>query len=103
MKEVNHIITMKQYIGEKECKEINELQEIVILNDNVNLKLELDFKLEIQNNSEGSKKKINEFLYYVDDVLVAYLGISCFGGNIAELNGMTHPEWRRKGIFKKTL
>ncbi|NRZ45923.1 hypothetical protein DFR93_000009 [Clostridium beijerinckii] len=68
MKEVNHIITMKQYIGEKECKEINELQEIVILNDNVNLKLELDFKLEIQNNSEGSKKKINEFLYYVDDV-----------------------------------
>ncbi|MBA8937711.1 hypothetical protein BCM18_005653 [Clostridium beijerinckii] len=57
MKEVNHIITMKQYIGEKEYKEINELQEIVILNDNVNLKLELDFKLEIQNNSEGSKKK----------------------------------------------
>ncbi|NRT32026.1 hypothetical protein B0I68_005631 [Clostridium beijerinckii] len=31
------------------------------MNDNVNLKLELDFKLEIQNNSEGSKKKINEF------------------------------------------
>jgi ribosomal protein S18 acetylase RimI-like enzyme len=101
MQGLNHIITMKQYIGEKEYKEINQLQEIIILKDKVNLKLELDFKLEIQNNSEASKKRINEFLYYVDDVLVAYLGISCFGGNIAELNGMTHPEWRRNGIFKK--
>ena len=35
------------------------------------------------------------------DILVAYLGISCFGGNIGEINGMTHPDWRRKGIFKK--
>lgn len=101
MKEVNHIITMKQYIGEKEYKDINELQEIITSKDKVNLKLEVDFKLEMNKNSETSKKRLNEFLYYVDYVLVAYLGISCFGGNIAELNGMTHPEWRRKGIFKK--
>lgn len=103
MQKLNHVITMKQYIGEKEYKEINQLQKIVILKDKVNLKLELDFKLEMSKNSEASKKRINEFLYYVDDVLVAYLGISCFGGNVAELNGMTHPEWRRKGVFKKLL
>ena len=101
MQELNNVITMKQYMGKKEYKEINELQEIITSKDKVNLKLELDSKLEMQNDSETSKKRINEFLYYVDDVLVAYLGISCFGGNIAELNGMTHPEWRRKGIFKK--
>ncbi len=94
-------IGLKQYLSEKEYKEINQLQEICILKDKTNLKLELDYKLNIHKHSEIGLKNINEFFYYVERVLVAYIGISSFGDNTAELNGMTHPDWRRKGIFKK--
>ncbi|MFT8351756.1 GNAT family N-acetyltransferase [Clostridium saccharoperbutylacetonicum] len=101
MQETNQKIITKQYLMEKEYKELKELEEIIKLVDNVNLKLELDYKLELNNISVCGTEGINEFLYYEDGVLVSYLGISCFGGNVAELNGMTHPKWRRKGKFKK--
>jgi ribosomal protein S18 acetylase RimI-like enzyme len=97
----NQVICLKETTSEKEYKEINKLEEIISLKDKVNLKLELDYRLKILKHSGNVLKNINEFLYYIDDSLVAYLGISCFGGNIAEINGMTHPDWRRKGIFKK--
>jgi len=100
-KNFNQVICLKENTSEKEYKEINKLQEIISLKDNVNLKLELDYRSKILKNSGNILKNINEFLYYIDDSLVAYLGISCFGGNVAEINGMTHPDWRRKGIFKK--
>jgi len=100
-KTLNQFICLKENISEKEYNEINTLQDIISSKDKVNLKLELDYRLKINKNSDGVLKNINEFLYYEDDILVAYLGISCFGGNIAEINGMTHPSWRRKGIFKK--
>src|SRR5471030_417132 len=100
-KMLNQFICLKGYISKKEYIEINQLQELCSLKDKVNLKLELDYKLNIRKNSEIGLKNINEFLYYVDEVLVAYLGISCFGSNIGEISGMTHPDWRRKGIFKK--
>ena len=100
-KTLNQFICLKENISEKEYDEINTLQDIISSKDKVNLKLELDYRLKINKNSDGVLKNINEFLYYEDDILVAYLGISCFGGNIAELNGMTHPSWRRKFIFKK--
>lgn len=98
---LNQFISLKEYISEKEYKEISKLQELCNSKDKTNLKLELDYKLNICRNSELGIKNINEFLYYVDEVLVAYLGISSFGGKIGELNGMTHPDFRRKGLFNK--
>lgn len=100
---LNQSICLKEYISEKEYREITELQEICSLKDKVNLKLELDYKLNIDGKLGIGLKSINEFLYYVDETLIAYLGISNFGANIGEINGMTHPDWRRKGIFKKLL
>lgn len=98
---LNQFITLKEYISEKEYKEISKLQELCNSKDKTNLKLELDYKINICRNSELGSKNINEFLYYVDEVLVAYLGISSFGGKIGEINGMTHPDFRRKGLFNK--
>lgn len=100
-KAVNQVICLKEYITEKDYKEINSLHETCNINDKVNLKLELDYKLEVAKDSKIGLNKINEFLYYIDETLVGYLGISSFGRNIGEINGMTHPNWRRKGIFKK--
>lgn len=100
-KSVNQVICLKEYITENDYKEINSLQETCSINDKVNLKLELDNKLEIAKDSKIVLNKINEFLYYMDETLIGYLGISSWGANIGEINGMTHPKWRRKGIFKK--
>lgn len=99
----NQAICLKEYINEKDYKEIGNLYEICSDNDKVNLKLELDYKLTMFKNSEIGLSNINEFLYYINGELVSYLGISCFGGAVGEINGMTHPKWRRKGIFKKLL
>jgi len=98
---LNQFICLKGYISEKEYEEINQLKEHCTSNDKINLKLGLHYKLNMSKNSDVRLKNINEFLYYVDEVLVAYLGISCFGSNIGEISGMTHPDWRRKGIFTK--
>ncbi len=101
-KVLNQHIRLEQYITEKEYKEIGQLKDRCILEDKTNLKLELDYKLNRSRNFKIGLENINEFLYYVGDVLVAYLGISSFGGsNIGEINGTTHPDFRRKGLFKK--
>lgn len=101
---LNQTICLKQHISEKEYKEINQLKDICRLQDKTNLKLELDYKINMSRSSEIGLTNINEFLYYIDGILVAYLGISSFGGsNIGEVNGMTHPDFRRNGLFKKSL
>lgn len=103
MKPINNRIQFKEFITEKEYAEINGLVNICKLKDGTNQKLELDYKLYVGTNSDKVSYKINEYLYYIDDELIAYLGISSFGANIAELNGLTHPNFRRKGFFSKLL
>ncbi|MBX4270483.1 GNAT family N-acetyltransferase [Clostridium estertheticum] len=98
---LNQTICLKQYISEREYKEINQLEVLCSLRDKTNLKLELDYKVSVTKNDYIGLNEINEYLYYVEDVLVAYLGISSFGGNNGEINGMTHPDFRRKGLFTK--
>ncbi len=117
-----HKICTLEYITEVVYNELKQLENLCLNLDKTNLKLELDYKLFISksaatitetvvdNFTESSvenvnqinslkSKKSNEFLYYIDDTLVAYIGISSFSRNIAEINGMTHPDWRGKGIF----
>lgn len=100
-KVLNQSICLKEYINEKDYKDINKLKDICSLNDKTNLKLELDYRLNVSRSSEIGLNNVNEFFYYIEETLVAYLSISSFACNIAEINGMTHPDWRRKGIFKR--
>ncbi|WP_160688004.1 GNAT family N-acetyltransferase [Clostridium sp. C2-6-12] len=100
-KSINHEICLKEYIDEKDYSEIKSLYELCTSQDNVNLKLGLNYKLDTPKKPDGAIKNINEFFYYVDGILIGYIGISCFGRNIGELNGMIHPKWRRKRIFNK--
>jgi ribosomal protein S18 acetylase RimI-like enzyme len=99
---LDEAITIKKYISEKEYKEISKLEEICSSQDKTNLKLELDYRMNVRRNPEIGLKEINELLYYVQDTLVAYISISSFGGsNVGEVNGMTHPNFRRRGLFKR--
>jgi ribosomal protein S18 acetylase RimI-like enzyme len=104
MKLLNGIsICMKQYINEEDYKVIDRLKNICEKKEEMYLKLELDFKLGISEtaNKDNNSDFVNEFLYYKEEELIGYLGIFSFGGEEAELTGMVHPEFRRKGIFKR--
>lgn len=94
-------VCLKQYITEKDYEEIKELETICTAKEKISLKLELYYRLNQSKSAELGMNKINEFLYYIDGKLVSYLGISSFGANVAEINGMTHPEFRRNGLFRK--
>ena len=98
---LNQTICLKEYIIEKDYERINQLQKLCSSEDKVNLKLELDYRLNVAKNSKVAIKNINEFFYYVEETLVAYLCISSFGRNLGEINGVTHPAWRKKGFFNK--
>lgn len=95
-------VCLKQYMNQEDYNKIEELRRICTDKEDIFLKLELDFKLNISKMQNiDSIEIINEFFYYFDEVLVGYLGIFCLDGETCELTGMVHPCYRRKGIFKK--
>lgn len=102
-----HKIRLLNYISPEEYASIHRLMELCCAEDRINLKLELDYKLHVgnlanQNEQEHSCNK-REFLYYINGELVSYLGISCFDNETGELCGMTHPDWRDRGLFGRLL
>jgi ribosomal protein S18 acetylase RimI-like enzyme len=102
-----HSIQVAEYITQEEYDLINQLMDICCKQESINLKLELDYKLHLSsladNNRETPSGNKREFLYYIENTLVAYLGISCFDGVTGELCGMTHPMYRKQGIFHRLL
>lgn len=73
--------------------------------DQITLKLELDYKLSdaLNNNDKADIRNFNEFMYFNGEQLIGYIGICAFGGTSAplEITGMVHPEYRRQGIFSR--
>lgn len=84
---------------------IHSLQLHCSNEDQITLKLELDYKLSdaVNRNDKADIHDINEFMYFSGAQLVGYIGISAFGGTSAspEVTGMVHPNYRRQGIFSK--
>ncbi|MDP3387623.1 MAG: GNAT family N-acetyltransferase [Eubacteriales bacterium] len=87
---------------------IKMLEKTCIEQDQVSLKLELDYKLDLHESSKDKQqsiigiRQINEFMCFEGDLLIGYIGISSFGGSNAEMevNGMVHPDYRRRGVFR---
>ncbi|WP_422487256.1 GNAT family N-acetyltransferase [Gudongella sp. DL1XJH-153] len=83
-------------------KALSMLEDICKKHDDVRLKLELDYKLAKKDAPDKSpEENKDEFTCWDGDKLVGYLGIDDFGGRTIEVNGMVHPEYRRRGIFKE--
>jgi mycothiol synthase len=82
---------------------IHSLEQECIRQDQIALKLELDYKLEdaAQRNDGSGISDINEFMYFDAQQLVGYIGIMSFGGGSLELTGMVHPDYRQLGVFSK--
>lgn len=94
-------IKLKERIDKSDFDDINSLQELCLGIDRVALKLEIDFKLSRAEGKIDTLNNINEFMYYDREKLIGYAGICNFSGNAIEVNGMVHPEYRRRGIFKR--
>lgn len=97
-------IVLRKWLDEDSCKEIKNLEKLCLDHEGIHLKLELDYKLAASATAEDLiVNKADEFFYYIDEMLVGYLGINDFGGSSPEVNGMVHPEYRKKGVFKALL
>ncbi|MDR7856503.1 GNAT family N-acetyltransferase [Tissierella sp.] len=97
----NSKIVLKEKINHQDSVDISNLQNICLEKDKITLKLEIDYKLSINDKEKDVLDHINEFLYYDDNRLVGYIGICDFGGDAIEVNGMVHPKYRRRRIFTK--
>lgn len=96
-------IVMKNNITEEDYKELCSLEKLC-KEENINLKLELPYKLSLLESKTGAfptPSCMKEYFYYSGNALVSYLGICSFGGNIYEVNGLTHPDYRKRGLFKR--
>lgn len=97
-------IKMAEHLNREDYERISALQTECVHADNISLKLELDYKLGIaeETNKRAGIKDINEFMYYAGDQLIGYIGICDFGGGeTLEITGMVHPDYRRQGVSTK--
>lgn len=96
-------IILKELIDESDFRTIRELEQLCRDYDHTALKLELEYKLSDarSRNLPGTIGPTHEFLYDQGGQLRGYLGICCFGGQVWEVSGMVHPQWRRQGIFSE--
>ena len=95
----NFYYKLKESINNDDFADINELKNICTVHENTNLKIEIDYKLSLGLKDSHKIKSINEFMVYNDKELIAYAGICDFGGDEIEVNGMVHPDYRRRGLF----
>jgi GNAT superfamily N-acetyltransferase len=97
----NNFIKFKDRIDKNDFIDISNLKNTCIDYDKTHLKLEIDYKLSNGKTYSNKMNMINEFMFYDDNKLVGYAGICDFGGDEIEVNGMVHPEYRRRGIFTR--
>ncbi|WP_257348607.1 GNAT family N-acetyltransferase [Pseudalkalibacillus decolorationis] len=79
-------------LNQPQLKDIEELQRVCEAEDQIQLKLNWEM---LRSRDENEK---NDFLYYENGMLVAFVGLYGFGNKV-ELCGMVRPDFRRRGIF----
>lgn len=97
-------IILRKWLDEDSYNDIKNLEKLCLDNEGIHLKLELDYKLAASTTADDFVvDKADELLYYTNGMLIGYLGINDFGGRALEVNGVVHPEYRKKGVFKALL
>jgi ribosomal protein S18 acetylase RimI-like enzyme len=101
MLNVNINIIVKENLTRKDYEDVSNLERICKEKDKTAQKLELDYKISRPKSILRKLKVDNEFLCYENELLVGYIGILQFDNSGMEVNGMVHPEYRRRGIFSE--
>jgi ribosomal protein S18 acetylase RimI-like enzyme len=87
----------QQGLSQTELEEIQQLAQICNTED------KLDLRLNWEALRRRSKSETNDFLYYEQNTLIGFLGLYIFNSREAEVSGMVHPAYRRRGIFTQLL
>ncbi|WP_018754559.1 GNAT family N-acetyltransferase [Paenibacillus terrigena] len=90
-------IRKRQGLTEQELHDIRILADICDALDGIKLKLNW-VSLQTRPTQET-----NDFLIYENGDLVGYLGIYSFQSSEAEISGMVHPLYRRRGMFTQLV
>jgi ribosomal protein S18 acetylase RimI-like enzyme len=90
-------IILARGLSDSALQEIRDLEKACCKHEGLNMKLNWDM-LEMRSTEEN-----NDLLYYDDNVLIGFLGIYDIAkeSKEIEITGMVHPDYRRRGIFKK--
>ncbi len=84
-------------LNEKQLAEIGRLEAVC------NRFEALSMKLNWSTLRKRPKDEVNDFVCYEGDELAGYLALYTFNQKEAEVSAMTHPNFRRQGIFKQLL
>ncbi|RNB86298.1 GNAT family N-acetyltransferase [Brevibacillus panacihumi] len=87
-------IVARTRMSEEELEAVLQLVQVCNEHDGIDLKVNPD----MLRSRRGTETE--DFLCYQDDRLVGFLGLYVFHGEEAEVSGMVHPDYRRKGIFR---
>ncbi|MCQ4085724.1 GNAT family N-acetyltransferase [Saccharibacillus sp. JS10] len=79
-------------LNEQQLQDIKSLQRICETQDDICLKLNDDML------QMDSRKTNMDYFYYENDVLIGFLALYGFGGQV-EVCGMVHPNYRKQGVF----
>lgn len=84
-------------LDEHQLSEIRQLEEACNNFEGLTMKLNWDLL------RKRPKQLVNDFLYYGESGLIGYLALYVFNRYEAEVSAMTHPQYRRQGIFTHLL
>lgn len=90
-------ITKLSKLHKTDLKQIRNLVDLAGQQDGYKIKL---YWYVVENRLTN---EFNDFFYYLDGNLIAYLGLFTFQADEAELTAVVHPKYRRQGLFKKML
>ncbi len=91
--------TAKQGLYRAQGLSQTELAEIEQLVQRCNAHEGLDLKINWETLRARPHHETNDFLYYEQNIPVGFLALYSFNPHEAEISGMVHPAYRRKGIF----
>jgi ribosomal protein S18 acetylase RimI-like enzyme len=86
-------------INDSQHRQIMELEKSCRDYEDLDFKLELDFKTSKAGRKQADRSGMNEFFCYDRGLLVGYLGVCSFDSAVWEVNGMVRPGYRNQGIF----
>ncbi|MFS0554529.1 GNAT family N-acetyltransferase [Brevibacillus sp. 179-C9.3 HS] len=90
---MTYSITTRRKLTADELAHVKELVAICNEHDGIDLKVNQG----MLEKRSGEHKE--DFVCYADGKLVGFLGLYVFHSGEAEVSGMVHPDYRRKGIF----
>jgi ribosomal protein S18 acetylase RimI-like enzyme len=94
---VKHGMAIPKQMSERQLIEVRELARVCDAADGIELKLNWSM---LEKRTDGGS---NDFLWYENGRLAGFLALYHFSPREAEVGGMVHPDYRRKGIFSTLM